>query len=166
MVAAGWGWTADSRSGSGKISWDTPAEPNQEKRQTQDKEVAVSMQKRGHIWQRFLTIKYGWREETETIGCWSHSLRWHVKVEEPLWRQDEMFNWGCVVPEVSWECADGAIHQAVIVRSGVQEMGQDLEVKDLWLPRGRRDGEGMEWEFGVTRYKLAYIGWINNKVLL
>ena len=28
---------------------------------------------------------------------------------------------------------------------------------------GRR---GMEWEFGVSRCKLFYIGWINNKVLL
>ena len=25
---------------------------------------------------------------------------------------------------------------------------------------------GMEWEFGVSRYKLLYIGWINKKVLL
>ena len=49
MVAARWGWTGDSRSGSGKISWATSAEPKQEKRQTQDKEVAVRMQKRGHI---------------------------------------------------------------------------------------------------------------------
>ena len=24
----------------------------------------------------------------------------------------------------------------------------------------------MEWEVGVIRYKLLYIGWINNKVLL
>jgi len=28
---------------------------------------------------------------------------------------------------------------------------------------GRRD---MDWEFGVSRYKLLYIGWINNKALL
>ena len=25
---------------------------------------------------------------------------------------------------------------------------------------------GMDWEFGVSRYKLLYIEWINNKVLL
>ena len=49
MVAAGWGWTGESGSGSGKIRWDTPAEPKQEKRQTQDMEVAVRMQKRGHM---------------------------------------------------------------------------------------------------------------------
>ena len=27
-------------------------------------------------------------------------------------------------------------------------------------------GGGMEWEVGVSRCKLLYIGWINNKVLL
>ena len=27
-------------------------------------------------------------------------------------------------------------------------------------------GEGMEWEFGVSRCKLVHTGWINNKVLL
>ena len=27
-------------------------------------------------------------------------------------------------------------------------------------------GGGMNWEFGVSRCKLVYIGWINNKVLL
>ena len=31
---------------------------------------------------------------------------------------------------------------------------------------GRRSGGGMDWEFGISRYKLLYIGWINNKVLL
>ena len=23
----------------------------------------------------------------------------------------------------------------------------------------------MEWEFGISRYKLVYVGWIHNKVL-
>ena len=36
---------------------------------------------------------------------------------------------------------------------------------DLWLPRGRRGAGRMEWEFGISRCKLLYIGWIN-KVLL
>ena len=27
-------------------------------------------------------------------------------------------------------------------------------------------GGGMDWEVGVSRYELLYIGWINNKVLL
>ena len=34
------------------------------------------------------------------------------------------------------------------------------------LSRERKSGGGMDWEFGISRYKLVYIGWINNKVLL
>ena len=30
----------------------------------------------------------------------------------------------------------------------------------------RKDGGGMDWEFGVSRCKLLYIEWISNKVLL
>ena len=26
-------------------------------------------------------------------------------------------------------------------------------------------GGGMDWEFGISKYKLLYIEWINNKVL-
>ena len=37
---------------------------------------------------------------------------------------------------------------------------------DLWLPKGRGSGGGKDWEFGISRCKLACIGWINNKVLL
>ena len=30
-----------------------------------------------------------------------------------------------------------------------------------------REGEGrIDWEFGISRFKLVRIGWINNKVLL
>ena len=29
-----------------------------------------------------------------------------------------------------------------------------------------RGGEGKDWEFGISRCKLLYIGWISNKVLL
>ena len=36
---------------------------------------------------------------------------------------------------------------------------------DWWLPRGGVWG-GMEWETGVSRCKVLYIGWINKKVLL
>ena len=31
---------------------------------------------------------------------------------------------------------------------------------------GRGDGGGMDYEFGISRCKLVYIEWINNKVLL
>ena len=37
---------------------------------------------------------------------------------------------------------------------------------DLLLPRGRAGGGGMDWKFQISRYKLVYIEWINNKVLL
>ena len=37
---------------------------------------------------------------------------------------------------------------------------------DLWLPRGRKSRGGVDWEFGMSRYKLLSIAWINNKVLL
>ena len=32
--------------------------------------------------------------------------------------------------------------------------------------KGEGVGGGMEWEVGVSRCKLLYIGWINNRVLL
>ena len=35
-----------------------------------------------------------------------------------------------------------------------------------WFLRGSRDGGGKDWEFGIIRCKLLYIGWINNKVSL
>ena len=34
------------------------------------------------------------------------------------------------------------------------------------VAKGEGVGGGMEWEVGVSRCKLLYIGWINNKVLL
>ena len=34
------------------------------------------------------------------------------------------------------------------------------------VAKGEGGEGGMEWEFGVSRCKLLYIEWINNKVLL
>ena len=31
--------------------------------------------------------------------------------------------------------------------------------------QGGRDGGGKDWEFGVSRCKLVYIGWINKDLL-
>ena len=45
------------------------------------------------------------------------------------------------------------------------ETDSQTQTIDLWLSRGV-GGEGMEWESGISRCKLLYIGWINNKVLL
>ena len=38
--------------------------------------------------------------------------------------------------------------------------------EQTWLPRRRGSGEGKEWEVGVSRCKLVYTDWINNRVLL
>ena len=34
------------------------------------------------------------------------------------------------------------------------------------IAKGEGGGRGKDWEFGISRYKLLYIGWINNKVIL
>ena len=36
----------------------------------------------------------------------------------------------------------------------------------LVVAKGEGAGEGLEWEVGPSRFKLLYIEWINNKVLL
>ena len=36
----------------------------------------------------------------------------------------------------------------------------------MWLPRGKGVQGGIQEEVGVSRYKLLYIEWINNKILL
>ena len=41
----------------------------------------------------------------------------------------------------------------------------DIENR-LVVAKGKGVGGGMEWEVGVSRCKLSYIEWINNKVLL
>ena len=40
------------------------------------------------------------------------------------------------------------------------------QISDLWLPRGKRCRGGMDWELQISRYKLLYIEWISDKVLL
>ena len=37
---------------------------------------------------------------------------------------------------------------------------------DLWLQSGRMNGGGMDWKSGISRCKLLYIEWINNKILV
>ena len=36
----------------------------------------------------------------------------------------------------------------------------------LVVAKGGGGGGGKDWEFGISRCKLLYIGWVNNKVLL
>ena len=38
--------------------------------------------------------------------------------------------------------------------------------KRLVVVKGKGAAEGMEWEAGVSRCQLLYIGWVNNKVLV
>ena len=45
------------------------------------------------------------------------------------------------------------------------KMGTDIENRVV-VAKGEGVGGGMEWEVGVSRCKLLYIEWINNKVLL
>ena len=36
----------------------------------------------------------------------------------------------------------------------------------LMVAKGKGGGSGMGWKFGVSRYKLLHLEWINNKLLL
>ena len=47
-----------------------------------------------------------------------------------------------------------------------KETDSQTQRTDFWLPKVRGSGGGMDWEFGISRCKLLYIEWINNKVLL
>ena len=46
-----------------------------------------------------------------------------------------------------------------------QKRTHDIENR-LMVAKGERGRKGMEWEFGISRCKLVYTRWINNKVLL
>ena len=41
----------------------------------------------------------------------------------------------------------------------------DMENR-LGVASGEGEGSGMDWEFGVSRYKLLHLEWISNEVLL
>ena len=47
----------------------------------------------------------------------------------------------------------------------IYEIESQTQRKDWWLPRGEGVEGRMEWEFGVSRCKLLYIGWINKDLL-
>ena len=48
----------------------------------------------------------------------------------------------------------------------IYETETDSQRTDLRLPRVRWGGGRMGWEFGVSRCKVLYTEWINNKVQL
>ena len=39
-----------------------------------------------------------------------------------------------------------------------------IKKSDLCLPSGRRIGDEKDWEFGVSRCKLLFTGWPDNKI--
>ena len=41
-----------------------------------------------------------------------------------------------------------------------------MDTENRLVAKGEGVGGGMDWEFGISRCKLLYIEWINNKVLL
>jgi len=41
------------------------------------------------------------------------------------------------------------------------ETDSQINRTDFCLPRGWGDGEGMLWEFGISKWKLVYKGWID-----
>ena len=48
-----------------------------------------------------------------------------------------------------------------------QKQTQDTENKLMVIKAGWGSGwRGMDWELGVSRYKLSHIEWVDNKVLL
>ena len=57
-----------------------------------------------------------------------------------------------------------SIHILCIKRRENNETETDslMQRTDLWLPRARGGGEEIDWGFGISRYKLLYIGWISN----
>ena len=47
----------------------------------------------------------------------------------------------------------------------LSEKETDSQRTDLVVVKGVAGG-GMDWEFGINAWKLLYIEWINNKILL
>ena len=46
------------------------------------------------------------------------------------------------------------------------ETGSQIQQRDLWLSRGRRGAEGVDWDFEVSRWKLLQIECISNQILM
>ena len=42
--------------------------------------------------------------------------------------------------------------------------GPQIQRTGLWLPSRKRGQGGIAWEFGISRCKLLYIGWINREL--
>ena len=69
-----------------------------------------------------------------------------------------------ILSEVSQTEKDKYHNAITYTNELIYETDSQTQGTDLWLPGG--GGGGMDWEFGISRCKLLYIGWITNKVLL
>ena len=49
------------------------------------------------------------------------------------------------------------------INQHIYEIETDLDIENR-LVVAKGGGGGKNWEFGISRYKLVYIEWINNKV--
>ena len=47
----------------------------------------------------------------------------------------------------------------------IQYSGLAPSTSEVAAGKGEENGRGLDWESGISRCKLVYIGWINNKVL-
>ena len=60
-----------------------------------------------------------------------------------------------------------SIKRVLFRHAGVDMHSVFRELETIKKPKENLMGEGgMDWEFGISRCKLLYIGWINKKVLL
>ena len=48
----------------------------------------------------------------------------------------------------------------------IKETDAQAQKTNLQVPKGKGGGGGINWEFGICRYKLLYVKQVNNKVLL
>ena len=53
-------------------------------------------------------------------------------------------------------------HLKYVMKRFIYNREEDTQIQktNLWLPHERM----LDWEFGVSRYKLLYTGWIDNKL--
>ena len=104
-------------------------------------------------------------------------IQWNNNNNKKEWSNDICRTWMdlefITLSEVSLKEKDK--HHAISIICGIYNISPkthlwngnrltDIESR-LWLPRGQDQG-GMDWELGISRYKLLYLKGINNKILL
>ena len=64
-----------------------------------------------------------------------------------------------------WAAVPGVAKSWTQLSTHIQNRLTDIENR-LGIAKGKRGRGRMDWEFGVSRYKLLHLAWINNKVQL